>query len=132
MILRKGDVRVPLRDHLRKVRCTIPRGPGKSKTSAARKASAAAFPVSSFDGLTVSGARSGFIDRIRQGDPRADARHVGETAYPEPVAFADQQRKTAILREETRLRLGHSESAQLSQGFEAAHNCVGGRTRTCG
>jgi len=80
----------------------IPRRPGKLGTSAAKRASAAAFPSN------VSAAA-----------------HVGEALNPERVAFADQKRDAAILAEEARRRLDHAELAQLPQRLRVAHENIG-------
>src|SRR5499427_737180 len=124
VVLREGDISIAAGDHLRKIAMHDAEAARKVGCFRGEDRVGGGRSDQRVDGRAIPCPSSRFADGIRERDPCAGPYDIDEAMNPEGVAFAHQQRRTAILRKEVRLRLDHGGLPQLSQGLRSSHDDV--------
>src|SRR5262249_54433621 len=98
VVLREADIRIATGDHLGDIPMRDAEAAREVLHLLGEEGVGRRLADQRLDRRPVAGPRAG-LDGVRLRHARASARHVSEAVNPEGVAFADEQRTTAIPRE---------------------------------
>src|SRR5215467_11908561 len=111
MILRKPNIRIATYKSLGDIAMSYSKTTGEVSNLVSKDCIGSGFPDQGFNCRDVARARCR-LNFIRLCETCTRSSHIGKSVDAERIALADEERTTAVLRKDTRLRLDGTKLAQ--------------------